>query len=286
MEHQNNNQLILLATGERMLNRSISAAMEESGLSFITENEPNPDNLSPILSQKNPKLICTGAFLARTRMNPHEIEAFKLILAHYRKFYKAKMPILFVLHEGEKDIDRFEGYTKAVYSVKIPSGCKTEELNTIMIGAFQTIDQELKLGFTAFQKAPEKKEKQKPVKYSEKDFKADYSMEDHKLYLGGPLIGRAFARIDMILKKEKVHQDVKINGPKDRDAKHILIISWKDINFIAEQTEHHTFRVLRDLMKNGVYEVIQFEDFKNKEPLFNNKTHYELYENRFCPEIE
>ena len=86
----------------------------------------------------------------------------------------------------------------------------------------------------------------------------------------------------MILKNERVHQDVKQFGDRDRDAKRILKIDWEGVVYVSEKAEHYTFVALRDLMKNGIYENIKFLNFEPKEPLFANKTHYELFLNRFC----
>lgn len=274
----------LVLMNDTLFNRTLSSILREQGISCLVEEDAIPAIIRPTLEKYDPPITLVGAYLGKPRVRENDVHNFKLILAHYRKKFPQKVPLLMVAHEQEPDFKPSEELKKILYVLQIPVGARTEELTRLLMETINRINEERSLSLSALSK-PEPMQTEEPSEiYKEKDFSADYSMQEHKLVLKGPLIGRAFSKIDMILKNEKVHQDVKAFAPRDRDTKRILVVDWKEITYVTEKAEHYAFVVFRDLMRNGIYERIRFENFLDKEKFFTNKTHFELYVNRFCQE--
>jgi hypothetical protein len=277
---------VLILLKDAVFSRTIGSILKEKNVSFLIEDDPHPKGLQQTFDKFDPGVTVIGAYLAKTRIESNDIENFKVVLSWYRRSYKVKLPILLVYHAEAPDVRPSEEFKKMAYVAKVPEGARTNELTALIEESLRTIGADLGAGPAAYcspaAAAPAGAPEAAAEKYSEKDFSVEYSMPEHKLVLKGPLIGRTSSRIEMILKNEKVHQDVKMFGDRDRDAKRILKIDWAGVNCVSENAEHYTFVALRDLMKNGIYENIKFLNFESKEQLFSNKTHYELFLNRFC----
>jgi hypothetical protein len=274
----------LVLMNDVLFNRTLSAILREQGISCLVEEDTIPAIIRPTLEKYNPAITLVGAYLGKPRVRENDVHNFKLILAHYRKKFPQKIPLLMVAHEQEPDFKPSEELRKILYVLQIPVGTRTQELTRLLMDMISRMNEECSLDLLALSRQESVQAEEPSEIYKEKDFSAEYSMQEHKLVLKGPLIGRAFSKIDMVLKNEKVHQDVKAFAPRDRDTKRILIVDWKDVTYVTEKAEHYTFVVFKDLMRNGIYERIRFENFLDKEKYFTNKTHFELYVNRFCQE--
>ncbi|GEM_PF-3689480 len=284
MSNTNNKTDVLVLMNDPLFNRTVATILKEQGISAMIEEDAIPAIIRPTLEKYDPSITLVGAYLGKPRVKESDVHNFKLLLTHYRKNHKVRIPVLMIAHEQEPDFRPSEELRKILYILLIPNGARTEETTKLLMDTLKRIDEDRGIGLPVFNQEEPAAAEEPSEKYNEKDFSADYSMEDHKLHLKGPLIGRSFSKIDMILKNEKVHLDVKAFAPRDKDTKRILYVDWKDITYISEKAEHYTFVVFRDLMRNGIYERIRFENFTDKEPFFTNKTHYELYINRFCQE--
>jgi hypothetical protein len=274
---------VCLLMKDAVVNRTTAAILKESGVSCLIADDLSPVALSKIFDTERPAAVVCGAWILRPRVDPSDLAAFKTVAGRYRAVHKARLPICILYHAEDSQVPRVEELSRLAFPVKIPENAKTSDWQTALLQGLRQIDAECGLRLPVFQKKAEVKVEEGP-KYSEKDFKVEYSMQAHTLMLEGPLVGRVASRIDMILKNEKVHQDVKMNGPRDKNAKRILKVDWQGVVCVSEQAGHHCFLVFKELMQNGIYEAVRFEHFLEKGPLFVNKTHFELFTNRFCSE--
>jgi len=274
---------VCIILNDPVKNRTASSILKESGFSCIIIDNPTLEILSSVFEKEKPEITLFGSSILKARVSPDDLTVFRFILTKYRERYKERFPVCILYHAEDKDVPRVQELSRISFIIKLPESAKTEDWKQVMISSLRRINDEFSLNLTVFAKEKTQDfKKTEEIRYSEKDFEVNYSMKDHILFLSGPLIGRASARIDMVLKNEKVHQDVKLNGDRDKNGKRILKVDWSGIVYVSEQAAHHCFLVFKQLMENGVYEVIRFEHFKEKEPLFSNKTHFELFVNRFC----
>ncbi len=276
---------VLVLMNDSIFNRTIGSILKENGVTYMIEEDTVPAIIRPTFEHYEPSITLIGGYLGKKRVLENDVWNFKIMLNHYHQFYKTRIPVLMIYHEQDTEVHPSEELQKIIYTMEIPAGLKTSDVSKMLMEKLKLIDNDRGIGLGIFAQSESSQKEEPTTKYSEKDFSVEYPMDQHMVVLSGPLIGRAFSRIEMLLKNEKIYQDVKMTAPRDKDTKRILRVDWQGIIFISEKAEHYTFIVFKDLIKNGIYERIQFLNFKEKEPLFTNKIHFELYVNRFCEEI-
>lgn len=271
---------------DAVANRTAATVLKEAGISCLVCDDLSVGILRQTFGAEEPKVALCGAWILRARVEPEDLEAFKAVVAHYHPSYRGRrLPVVVLYHAEDRQVPRVAEIGRIAYVARLPEAARTADWKATLLGVLRRIDEEAGLGLEAFHRREEAPQEEGP-RYSDAEFKAEYSMQAHRLVLTGPLVGRAPGRIEAVLKNEKVHQDVKANGPRDRNGRRILVVDWSGVNAVSEKAEQHTFVVFKELMRNGVYEVVRFEGFLEKEPLFANKTHFELFVNRFCPQEE